>query len=64
MSLLLLIYAAAVFHSLAAVILLTIGTMLLSMRDYRMWIAQQSHLMFAALRNIRSKEIIWKKESK
>jgi len=64
MSVLLVILAAAIFHSLVAYVLVTIGLVLLSVNQYRMWLAQQSNLLFAALRNITNKEIVWKKQIK
>lgn len=58
----LLIISALTTHSFLATAILTLGFSLLSIKQYRTWIAQQAYLIIAALRNLRSKEIIWSKQ--
>ncbi|AET33421.1 glycosyltransferase [Pyrobaculum ferrireducens] len=44
--------------------LAALGLALLAHKPYRTWIAMQMYLMIAALRNLWTKEIMWKKEDK
>jgi cellulose synthase/poly-beta-1,6-N-acetylglucosamine synthase-like glycosyltransferase len=47
------------YGSLVAITLLGIGFILLLLKSYRTWILQQVYLVIAAVRNLRTKEIIW-----
>jgi hypothetical protein len=44
-----------------AIIMLTIGMILLLFKPYRTWIETQIQLILAAIRNLWTKEIVWKK---
>ena len=50
--------------SLIPVILLFSGLILLSIKEYRTWFAQQIYLMIATIKNIKTKEIAWNKQEK
>ena len=45
-------------------VLVALGLALLVYKPYRTWIAMQAYLIAAALRNLWTKEIVWKKEEK
>jgi len=63
-STLLLIISTAITYSLTALSILALGITLLTVKQYRTWIAQQLHLIVANLRNLWSKEIAWSKQVK
>ncbi|MFZ8838888.1 MAG: glycosyltransferase family 2 protein, partial [Pyrobaculum sp.] len=44
--------------------LLAAGAAALALKPYRTWTAAQLYLMAAAIRNIRSKELVWEKQVK
>jgi hypothetical protein len=50
--------------SLRASIILTIGLILLIYKPFRTWIATQVYLIVGMIRNIFSREIIWRKLAK
>jgi len=52
------------FKSIISLILLLIGSFLLSIKEYRTWLIQQIYLMIATIKNIKTKEIAWKKQEK
>ena len=52
------------FKSIFLFILLFIGSILLSIKDYRTWFLQQLYLMIATIKNIKTKEIAWDKQEK
>jgi len=60
----LLAISIAMFHSPTALALLAMGTLLLVVKPYRTWIAQQIHLIIASIRNLWTKEIAWSKQIK
>ena len=47
-----------------AVMLLAIGMAMLIIKPYRMWIHQQVILMIATVKNLWTKELVWRKEQK
>ena len=63
-STILLIANTLITHSLIALSTLALGITLLTVKQYRTWIAQQIHLIIASLRNLRSKEVVWSKQAK
>jgi len=63
-STILLVVSTAITYSLTALSILALGTALLTVKQYRMWIIQQLYLIVASLRNLRSKEIAWSKQAK
>ena len=60
----LLIASAVITHSLTALSILALGAVLLAIKQYRTWVVQQFHLIVAGLRNLWSKELVWRKEMK
>jgi len=54
----------AALRSLSALIFLVVGVLLLVYKQYRTWITTQTYLVMAAIRNIWTKEIVWKKQEK
>ena len=56
-----LLVTAVFYSSLAALILLGIGLMLLMLKAYRTWVLQQLYLVIAAIRNLWTREIAWSK---
>ena len=60
----LLIASALIAYSFIALGILTLGVVLLVIKQYRTWIVQQSNLIVASLRNLWSKEIAWSKQVK
>jgi len=50
-----------VYGSFIALTLLGIGVVLLIVKEYRTWVLQQLYLVSAAIRNLWTKEIIWRK---
>ncbi len=64
MSILLLAISIAMFGSLLAVGVIMLGLALLGLKHYRIWIVQQLYLIVAALRNLKTKEIVWIKQTK
>jgi hypothetical protein len=50
--------------SLRALIILTIGLTLLTYKPFRIWVATQTYLIVGMIRNIFSREIIWRKLGK
>ena len=62
-STLLLLYLA-IKGSALALTLLALGALLLMLKPFRTWIASQTYLAIAMLRNIWTKEIIWGKQEK
>ena len=63
-STLLFVLSIAMFRSLIASALLIVGIVLLTVKLYRTWIAQQIHLIVASIRNLWTKEIAWSKQTK
>jgi len=59
-----LLISSAVQGSIAATSLLAIGIAALIIKPYRMWIHQQLVLMIATIRNLWTKELVWRKEQK
>jgi cellulose synthase/poly-beta-1,6-N-acetylglucosamine synthase-like glycosyltransferase len=59
-----LLLADVVSGSLLALALLTLGALLLAYKPYRTWVAMQLYLMAAAIRNLKTKDIVWEKEAK
>ena len=59
-----LLIISATQGSIAATTLLTIGIAALIIKLYRMWTHQQIALMIATVRNLRTKELTWRKEQK
>ncbi|RLG83534.1 MAG: glycosyltransferase family 2 protein [Thermoprotei archaeon] len=53
-----------VMNSLTAILLISLGLMLLSIEQYRTWITTQLILMVASVRNMLSKELAWSKVQK
>lgn len=51
-------------ESIVSLTLLALGVILLAYRPYRSWITSQIYLTIAALRNLYTKDLVWKKESK
>ena len=62
-SALLLLYLAAA-GSAPALALLALGASLLALKPFRTWVATQTYLVVAALRNLRTKELVWRKQEK
>ena len=60
----LLVASALLTRSLAAFTFLALGAALLVVRQYRTWITQQTYLLAGALRNLWTKEIVWKKQAR
>ena len=54
----------ALTRTATAIILLVTGIALLLFKPYRTWIATQAYLITATIRNLRTKEIAWKKQEK
>jgi len=50
--------------AVAALALLAAGAAALALRPYRTWAAAQLYLMAAAVKNLRSKELVWEKQEK
>jgi len=63
-STLLFVLSIAMLCSLIASALLIVGIVLLTVKLYRTWIAQQIHLIVASIRNLWTKEIAWSKQAK
>lgn len=51
-------------YTFTAVVLLTLGSLLLALNPYRTWIMTQLCLILGSVRNLRNKEIIWTKQYK
>ncbi|MEM2613262.1 MAG: glycosyltransferase, partial [Nitrososphaerota archaeon] len=51
-------------YTFTAVVVLTLGSLLLVLNPYRTWIMTQLCLILGSVRNLRSKEIIWTKQYK
>ncbi len=60
----LLMISALVAYSPTALAILILGLALLSIKQYRTWIVQQFFLAVGVLRNLWTREIVWRKESK
>jgi cellulose synthase/poly-beta-1,6-N-acetylglucosamine synthase-like glycosyltransferase len=60
----LLLICGVFMKSLVSLLLLALGVILLAYRPYRLWITLQIYLTIATLRNLYTKELVWKKESK
>jgi len=56
-----LVVDVTLFRSMLSLSLLTIGVALLVLKTFRMWILQQLYLMVAVVRNLWTKEVMWKK---
>ncbi|MHA1834570.1 MAG: glycosyltransferase [Candidatus Baldrarchaeia archaeon] len=52
---------SAIRNSIVALVLLGVGLTLSIIKTYRIWILQQLYLLIGALRNLRSKEVVWSK---
>jgi len=52
---------SAVNGSLLSLSMLTIGMILLCFSGYRSWLLQQIYLLAAAVRNLRTKDLVWRK---
>lgn len=59
-----LLAAAAALGSAPAALLLAAGAAATALRPYRAWMVMQAALMAAALRNLRSRELVWRKDEK
>lgn len=60
-SVLLFVASVAFYGFVISLALLGMGLLLLMLKAYRTWVLQQVYLTIAALRNLRTKEIMWKK---
>jgi glycosyltransferase involved in cell wall biosynthesis len=49
------------FKSLISMVLLSIGLAFLALKTFRMWFLQQLYLTVAAIRNLWTKDVMWKK---
>jgi cellulose synthase/poly-beta-1,6-N-acetylglucosamine synthase-like glycosyltransferase len=58
-----LLYKASI-GSLVALALLVAGVALLTLKPYRTWVATQTYLITACIRNLWAKEIVWEKYEK
>ena len=56
-----LLILGAFFGSFIALILLGVGLMLLILKAFRTWMIQQLYLAIAAIKNLWTKEVTWKK---
>ncbi|QOR94570.1 glycosyltransferase family 2 protein [Thermosphaera chiliense] len=63
-SITLLVASIATAQSTLALAITTLGVVLLVVKPYRTWIAQQLHLIIATFRNLKNKEIVWDKQVK
>ena len=63
-SVILLMISIVAFRSLVALTLLMLGSVLFAMKLYRTWIAQQIHLIAASIRNLWTRELAWRKQTK
>nr|MDO8044974.1 glycosyltransferase [Candidatus Baldrarchaeota archaeon] len=54
----------AIKGSTLSKIFLVSGVALLMVKSYRTWITQQMHLITASVRNLKTKEIVWRKDIK
>jgi len=59
-----LLIISTIQRSIVATTLLAIGIAALTIKSYRMWIHQQIALIIAAIRNLQTKELVWRKEVK
>lgn len=59
-----LLAASAIAGSPLAAALLALGVALTIYKPYRTWVATQLYLMIAALRNLKTKDIVWEKQAK
>jgi len=59
-----LLITSIIMGSILAIALFTIGISLLIYKPYRTWITTQIYLITAAIRNLWTKEITWKKQQK
>jgi len=62
-SILILLYLTATNH-VPAIIFLVLGASLLILKPFRTWVATQTYLIAASLRNMWTKEIVWRKQEK
>ena len=62
-SALLLLYLA-IKGSAPALALLALGASLLALKPFRTWVATQTYLVIATLRNLWTKELVWRKQEK
>jgi len=60
-STLLLIIEILLYESLTALALLGVGLIFLTLTTYRTWILQQIYLIIATIKNLWTKEVVWKK---
>jgi cellulose synthase/poly-beta-1,6-N-acetylglucosamine synthase-like glycosyltransferase len=63
-STILLVISMALARSLTALALLVLGVALLAVKPYRTWTIQQIFLVTACVRNLWTKELVWKKQIK
>jgi len=63
-SVVLLVVSAVLAHSLMGLTALVLGAVLLIVKQYRMWVVQQLHLMVAGVRNLWTKELVWGMQTK
>jgi len=52
------------FNSINSLILLFLGVTMLLIKEYKTWIMSQIYLIVASIRNLKTKEIAWKKQEK
>ena len=64
LSLVLFLYSTSILQSILGLGSIILGTVLLVFKPYRTWILNQIFLMIAQIRNLRSKELIWRKQRK
>ncbi len=60
----LLVIDMLLLKSTVSPVLLSVGVILLIVKEYRTWITQQIYLIMATIKNIRTKEIVWDKQDK
>lgn len=60
----LLIADILLFKPIISLVLLSFGATLLLIKEFRTWTMLQIYLMIASIRNLKTKEIIWKKQEK
>lgn len=64
LSAVLLMMSVVLAHSLVGLSALVLGVVLLIVKQYRMWVVQQLHLMVAGVRNLWTKELVWGMQTK
>jgi len=64
LSLVLFLYSTLMFQSILGLSIIALGIVLLMLKPYRTWILNQILLMVAQIRNLRNKELVWRKQRK